>query len=58
MNAPSSIASGCQFPQTKVNQSPAYDNAVRKNKRWVNENQVISQAGIIRPDKRKKVKYL
>jgi hypothetical protein len=53
MNAPSSIASGCQFSQTKVNQSPRYD---RKWKR--RENQVVGKGKIIRPDKRHKARYL
>jgi hypothetical protein len=48
--------SGCQFAQAMVNQTPVYDNAVRKKKR--RENQVLSKSGIIRPDKRKKAKFL
>jgi hypothetical protein len=58
MNAASSIATGCQFAQHLVSQTPVYDNALRKKKRRVNANQVISQAGIIRPDKRMKARYL
>jgi hypothetical protein len=58
MNASSSIASGCQFGQHLFSQTPVYDNALRKKKRRGNPNQVIGKAGIIRPDKRKKAKYL
>lgn len=43
------------FSQTMVNQTPRYDNAVRKRKRRV--NQVLGKSGIIRPDKRVKAKY-
>jgi len=52
-----SIPSGCSFGQHMVNQAPKFDNAVRK-KRKSHGNQVISKAGIIRRDKRTKVKYL
>lgn len=48
--------SGCSFPQTMVNQTPRFDNATKKRKS--SGNQVKSKAGILRPDKRKKVKYL
>lgn len=44
-------------PQALVDQRPRFDNAVRK-KRKSSGNQVMSRAGILRPDKRKKVKYL
>lgn len=44
------------FPQRFVNQTPVYDNAVRKKMR--RPNQVLSKRGVIRPDKRKKAKYL
>jgi hypothetical protein len=50
------IASGCSFGQSMVNQGPKYDGQVRKARR---PNQVLSKkTGIIRPDKRKKAKYL
>lgn len=53
MNGPSS---GCSFGQHMVNQTPRYDNQVRKARR---PNQVLSKkSGVIRPDKRKKVKFL
>jgi len=39
-----------------VNQTPVFDNAVRKKGR--RENQILSRKGIIRPDKRKKPKFL
>lgn len=50
-------ASGCSFSQAMVDQRPAYDNAVRKGKPR-RANQVIGKSGIIRPDRRKKAKYL
>ena len=53
MNA--NISSGCQFGQHIVNQTPKFDNAVRKARR---PNQVMSKAGFIRRAKRKKAKYL
>jgi hypothetical protein len=53
MNAGGSIASGTSFSQAMVNQGPRYD---RKWKR--RSNQVMGKSGIIRPDKRKKSKYL
>lgn len=56
MNPGSSIGSGCSFGQHMVNQTPVYDNAVRKKKR--RENQVVGKSGIIRPDKRKKAKFI
>lgn len=43
------------LPQFLVNQTPRFDNA--KKKRRSHPNQVISKAGLIRPDKRKVVKY-
>lgn len=43
--------------QMMVDQTPRYDNQMRK-RRGRRENQVIGKAGIIRPDKRKKAKYL
>lgn len=46
----------CQFPNQMVNQTPRFDNATKKRKS--SGNQVKSKAGILRPDKRKKVKYL
>lgn len=39
-----------------VNQTPRFDNDVKKKKR--RENQVIGKGGIIRPDKRIKAKFL
>ena len=52
-----SIQSGCQFGQHMVDQRPAFDNQMRRRRRK-HGNQVIGKAGIIRPDKRKKAKYL
>lgn len=40
-----------------VNQTPKFENAMKK-RRKSNGNQVPSKAGILRPDKRHKVKYL
>ena len=51
----SSIPSGCSFPNTMVDQRPAYD---RQRRRKSNGNQVMSKSGVIRPDRRKKAKYL
>ena len=56
MNNPSSIASGCQFAQSMVNQGPRFDNQIRKRKR--RKNQVVGKSGLIRPDKRYKARYL
>ena len=43
--------------QAMVDQTPRYDNQLRrKKKRRV--NQVVGKSGIIRPDKRLKAKYL
>ena len=52
MNGPSQ-----SFGQHMVNQGPKFDNALRKKKKR-RENQVMSQSGIIRPDKRHKAKFL
>jgi hypothetical protein len=57
MNAPSSKGSGTQFRQSFVNQTPVYDNQLRKRKRPLS-SQVIGAGGILRPDKRKKAHYL
>lgn len=46
----------CSFGQFMVDQRPRFDNQVKK--RRTNGNQVISKQGMIRPDKRKKVKFL
>lgn len=55
-----SCAKGCSPGQHLVDQTPRYDNQVRKRRkrRRVNATQVISQAGLIRPDKRMKARYL
>lgn len=53
MNA--SIASGSQFGQAMVDQRPVFD---RKRKGKFSSNQVVSKRGVIRKDKRKKVRYL
>lgn len=53
MNA--SIPSGCSFGQAMVNESPVFD---RKGKRKWSSNQAMGKSGVIRRDKRKKVKYL
>lgn len=50
--------SACSYSQSFVDQTPRYDNQLRKRKRRQHGNQVISRGGIIRPDKRKKAKYL
>jgi len=55
MNA---IASGCSFSQHMVNQGPKYDNQVRKKKKRPMSNQVVGKSGLLRPDLRRKVKYL
>lgn len=44
------------FPQRMVDQTPKFENRVRKRK--CNCNQVMAKCGIIRPDKRKKTRYL
>lgn len=43
--------------QMMVDQRPKYDNQVRK-RRARRPNQVIGRAGIIRPDKRRKARFL
>ena len=44
--------------QMMVDQTPRYDNQVRKRrKKGRRPNQVIGSGGIIRPDKRNKEKY-
>lgn len=51
-------SSGCGFASAMVSQGPAYDRCEKK-KRKCNRNQVISKkTGLIRPDKRYKVKFL
>lgn len=48
---------GKSFTQAMVNQTPKYDNAVRR--KAASKYQVIGRTSkIIRPDKRRKVKYL
>lgn len=47
------MAKGGANPQAMVDQRPAYDRKFRRRK-----NQVIGKGGIIRKDKRYKVKYL
>ena len=55
MNA-ASIPSGCSFGQAMVDQRPRFDSS---RKRKFSSNQVVSKRGkIIRPDKRKKIRYL
>lgn len=45
--------------QMMVDQTPRYENQMRRrHRRGRRENQVIGRGGIIRPDKRKKAKYL
>ena len=54
MNGP--IASGCTQGQFLADQRPKFDNQLHRGRR---PNQVIGKkSGIIRPDKRKKVKFL
>lgn len=48
----------CSLPQCMIDQTPKYDNQVRKRRRGRRENQVMGKGGIIRPDKRMKCKYL
>lgn len=50
-----SHVSGKGSPQMMVDQTPRYDNAMRRRGR--RPNQVMGRKGIIRPDKRKKAKY-
>ena len=50
------ISSGCSFGQAFVDRTPAYDGGMKKRK--FSSNQVMSRKGIIRPNKRKKVKFL
>lgn len=47
--------SGCNYGQHMVDQGPRFEGQKKKGRR---ENQVMSQKGIIRPDKRKKAKFL
>lgn len=47
--------SGCSYPQTMVDQRPAFD---QRRKRKYSSNQVLSKSGIIRPNKRKRAKFL
>lgn len=47
-------ANSCSQPQCFVDQRPAYDRK-RKGRR---KNQVLGKAGVIRPDKRHKAKYV
>lgn len=51
----SSTSSSCSYPQTLVDQRPAFDG---KRKRKYSSNQAMSKRGIIRSDKRRKVKFL
>lgn len=44
------------FGQFMADQRPRFDNQMKRRSR--RENQVSGKGGIIRPDKRKKVKYL
>ncbi len=41
-----------------VNQTPVFDNQVRKKKSKFSANQVVGKSGIIRPDKRRKPRFL
>lgn len=58
MSCGMSKGSGTGFGQFMVNQGPKYDNAMRRRKRKHSGNQVMGKAGIIRPDRRNKAKYL
>jgi hypothetical protein len=49
--------SGGISPQSFVDQRPAYDRR-KRSKKVLRPNQVVGKSGVIRPDKRKKVKYL
>lgn len=46
---------GCSFGQHMADQGPRYENAKRRGRR---ESQVVGKTKIIRPDKRKKARYL
>jgi hypothetical protein len=50
-------SSGCQFGNHMVNQTPRFE-TLRRKKKGRRESQVIGKSGIIRPDLRKKAKYL
>lgn len=52
-----SLSSGIG-PQSMVDQTPRYDNQLRRKKKGRRPNQVIGKSGIIRSDKRLKAKYL
>lgn len=41
-----------------VDQRPVFDNQIKKKKGKFSANQVVGKAGIIRPDKRHKARYL
>ena len=49
-------SSGCNQGQFMVSQEPKFENQLKRKAR--RKNQIISQAGIIRPDKREKARYL
>lgn len=54
--SPGQPSTGQSFKQAFVNQTPVYDNALRKKKK--RSNQVLSKSGMIRPDKRYKAHYI
>lgn len=58
MNATGSNSKGCSFGQYLVDESPRYDNQVRKRRRSRKHQALNRGSGLIRPDKRYKVKYL
>lgn len=51
------MSCGQMYKQVMVDQTPKFDNQIRK-KRRKGGNQVMSKSGIIRPDKRYKAKFL
>jgi hypothetical protein len=54
---PGATPGGYGFGQHMVDQTPVFDNTARKG-RSRRPNQVIGKKGIIRPDRRKKAKFL
>lgn len=57
MNGSGANSSSCSFGQHMVDQTPKYDNQLRKRRRK-HRNQALGQTGILRPDKRHKVKWM
>jgi hypothetical protein len=51
-------SSGCSFGQHMVDQTPRFDNQVRKGRRRGRRENQVQGKKLIRPDKRFKAKYL